>query len=142
MADMKCLACGTTYEDAPALCRECGGDRFERISSATGAPPEDPGCRLHFPWGTQTLRQDESVHLGRDPDFSPLASDLEHHLDVSRRHAKLSYANGHLMIEEAGSRNGTYLNGERVEDDFPAFISSTTTVRFGKSLDVRVEITG
>ena len=33
---------------------------------------------------------------------------------VSRRHAKLSIAPGGLLLEDLGSTNGTFVNGERI----------------------------
>jgi len=35
---------------------------------------------------------------------------------ASRRHAVLTMAQGDARLEDAGSQNGTYLNGERVEE--------------------------
>jgi pSer/pThr/pTyr-binding forkhead associated (FHA) protein len=36
--------------------------------------------------------------------------------DVSRRHCQLNCSDGVLSIRDLGSRNGTYVNGERVEE--------------------------
>ena len=36
---------------------------------------------------------------------------------VSRRHCQLSVENGNLKIRDLGSRNGTFLNGNRIEED-------------------------
>ncbi|GBD18414.1 Glycogen accumulation regulator GarA [bacterium HR27] len=36
-------------------------------------------------------------------------------LDVSRRHARIEYADGQFVIIDQGSTNGTYVNGVRVE---------------------------
>jgi len=46
---------------------------------------------------------------------------------VSRRHCQLSYNNEALKIRDLGSRNGTYLNGKRIEE---------TTVRAGDYITV------
>ena len=35
---------------------------------------------------------------------------------VSRRHCQLSYQEGNLSIRDLGSRNGTFLNGKKVEE--------------------------
>ena len=37
-------------------------------------------------------------------------------MNVSRRHCQLNYSDGVLRIRDLGSRNGTYLNGERVDE--------------------------
>jgi pSer/pThr/pTyr-binding forkhead associated (FHA) protein len=44
--------------------------------------------------------------------------DLRIPLDsVSRRHCQLSMENGSLKVRDLGSRNGTFLNGKRIEED-------------------------
>jgi DNA-binding winged helix-turn-helix (wHTH) protein len=48
--------------------------------------------------------------VGRDPGC-PLWIDSSF---VSRRHARLIVAPGAVMLEDLGSRNGTFLNGERI----------------------------
>ncbi len=43
--------------------------------------------------------------------------DLRIPLDsVSRRHCQLSVENGSLKVRDLGSRNGTFLNGKRIEE--------------------------
>ena len=49
--------------------------------------------------------------LGRDPSVGIVLADDE----VSRRHASVMAESEGLMIEDLGSRNGTYVNGERIE---------------------------
>ncbi len=34
---------------------------------------------------------------------------------ISKRHARLSFSEEHLMVEDLGSTNGTYVNGEKVQ---------------------------
>jgi len=38
------------------------------------------------------------------------------HLGVSRRHAEVSYEDGRLMVRDLGSRNGTFVNGDRITE--------------------------
>jgi pSer/pThr/pTyr-binding forkhead associated (FHA) protein len=60
-----------------------------------------------------TLGDDELV-IGRGVSGAGRLSD-DH--DVSRRHARVSHtADGQLTIEDLGSANGTFVNGERVRD--------------------------
>jgi NADPH-dependent 2,4-dienoyl-CoA reductase/sulfur reductase-like enzyme len=49
--------------------------------------------------------------IGREPN----ASLLINHYAVSRRHAEITYANGHYLLRDLGSRNGTFLNDIRLE---------------------------
>ena len=55
------------------------------------------------------------VTLGRSPECSmqlPAAG-------ASRRHASVAWRDGRVVLRDLGSTNGTYLNGERVEEEAP-----------------------
>ena len=53
------------------------------------------------------------VTIGRHPDSAIFLDDVT----VSRRHARVSRdTGGQYMLHDAGSLNGTYLDGERIED--------------------------
>jgi pSer/pThr/pTyr-binding forkhead associated (FHA) protein len=52
--------------------------------------------------------------IGRAPDCYPqLPSDLEH-MTVSRRHCLLDIDPPRVRVRDVGSRNGTYVNGEKI----------------------------
>jgi two-component system response regulator AtoC len=58
-----------------------------------------------------SLPHDGILHIGRDPEADiHIASP-----DVSRRHARLILSGGRAQIADAGSHNGTLVNGERVD---------------------------
>ncbi len=58
-----------------------------------------------------TLDPGRSYRLGRDPESEVVVdADL-----VSRTHAVLRFEGAHWVLEDAGSRNGTYANGRRVQ---------------------------
>jgi pSer/pThr/pTyr-binding forkhead associated (FHA) protein len=52
--------------------------------------------------------------------------------DVSRRHAELAVAEGQLSIEDLGSTNGTFVNGERI--DQPRRLNDGDEVRIGATV--------
>jgi len=63
---------------------------------------------------------DDDGRLGDDPE-------------ISRRHAYISRgADGRLTIEELGSANGTFVNGERI--DTPLILELGDTVRVGTTV--------
>jgi predicted component of type VI protein secretion system len=54
----------------------------------------------------------EELLIGRQ---APGAGKLGNDIEISRRHARVSReANGQFLIEDLGSTNGTYVNGERI----------------------------
>jgi pSer/pThr/pTyr-binding forkhead associated (FHA) protein len=80
----------------------------------------DPGVEKPREWTLQTTHPDGSVthhrlapntSIGRDPSCSiTLDSDL-----LSRRHAEVRIAGGHIEVTDLGSANGTYLNGRAIK---------------------------
>ncbi len=43
---------------------------------------------------------------------------------MSRRHARLFFANDHWNIEDLGSHNGTYLNGKKIRNSLPVAVGN------------------
>jgi hypothetical protein len=70
------------------------------------------------------------VTVGRDPSnalqFDPLKDDR-----VSTRHAQLLEQAGGVMLMDLGSRNGTYLNGQRIQGS--ATVASGALIQFGEA---------
>lgn len=58
------------------------------------------------------LPQQEKVVIGRSPNVDFIVADPT----VSLTHAVLSFSGGMWSLEDAGSTNGTYVNGWRVSD--------------------------
>jgi hypothetical protein len=53
--------------------------------------------------------------IGRqDKDWKPDIAIADRHRPVSRKHLQLSLLDGKVMVEDLGSENGTFVNGERV----------------------------
>jgi pSer/pThr/pTyr-binding forkhead associated (FHA) protein len=60
--------------------------------------------------GEFPLKQDKQIVIGRSSELDMvLVEDM-----VSRKHAKILIANGAITIEDLGSTNGTFVNGEKV----------------------------
>ena len=51
---------------------------------------------------------------------------------VSRRHAELQVDESGLRVRDLGSSNGTFHNGERIEDGEPVTLAPGDTITFGK----------
>jgi FHA domain len=88
------------------------GYAFREAPEGVGAVTEQPAAVLYqLVWagGRATFGEGEHV-LGRDPALE-LCVDLS---SVSRRHARLRIARGEAMLEDLGSKDGTFVNGKRL----------------------------
>lgn len=74
-----------------------------RISQSKGA---DAGREFEF--------DQDLIRIGRMPD-SDVNLDPEVDLDASGRHAEIRSENGRYLLIDTGSRNGTWLNGQRIK---------------------------
>lgn len=74
-----------------------------RLRQTKGA---DSGRELEF--------DQELIRIGRMPD-SDVNFDPEVDLDASGRHAEIRSEDGRYILIDTGSRNGTWLNGQRIK---------------------------
>jgi ABC-2 type transport system ATP-binding protein len=73
--------------------------------------------------------------IGRDPGADVVITDSE----VSSRHASVALADGGLVLEDLGSTNGTFVNGQSVSG--PQQLKSGDRIRLGATvLEVRVAV--
>lgn len=68
------------------------------------------------------------ITVGRDPSCE-LAFDPYTDLDVSSRHATITFQGDGVMIQDLGSRNGTFVNGTKISAAMP--LPQGATVQFG-----------
>jgi len=74
------------------------------------------------------LRAGVQLVVGRAPSSDIAIFDPT----ISRRHAGLQVDDSGLHVRDLGSSNGTFHNGERLEDEEPVVLSPGDTVTFGK----------
>ncbi|MFW5714536.1 MAG: FHA domain-containing protein, partial [Brevefilum sp.] len=79
------------------------------------------------PGKTYPIEQEELL-LGRDMENDIAISDPE----VSRRHARFYLENSNIYVEDLGSTNGTFLNGERISS--PQQLRPGDVITLGESL--------
>ncbi|MEE8134028.1 MAG: trypsin-like peptidase domain-containing protein [Gemmatimonadales bacterium] len=77
------------------------------------------------------------IALGRHP-ASDLQFDPDHDLQVSARHALVVQRGMHWYIRDAGSRNGTYVNGHRITIDTK--LDDTDQIRLGDTNGPVIEV--
>jgi pSer/pThr/pTyr-binding forkhead associated (FHA) protein len=77
--------------------------------------------------GEFPLKSEKQVVIGRSSELDMvLVEDM-----VSRKHAKIMIASGAITIEDLGSTNGTYLDGQRVTRPVAAEIGGS--IRIGRT---------
>lgn len=135
MSHIYCPECGFQNPEASNYCAKCGAllhTEEESSDTTLSLTPEDieeadsvslegfegpalvvraGGGRVgeHFgPAGERTT-------IGRSPDCDIFLDDVT----VSRRHAVLLERDGHFVVEDLGSLNGTFVNRRRIETAEP-----------------------
>ena len=100
-----CAHCGNQNSNDGSFCTFCGNQLSDK-SFVVGRLIllEDEGSREY-------LISDSSRSIGRD-GVNDLAVDDE---EMSSRHACINYADESFWVQDLGSTNGTFLNGERIE---------------------------
>ena len=98
--------------------------RSERSTSAAGPREPDLVCRLIW-WDREVaLRKGENI-LGRGAESAVFLDEAK----VSRRHARITLSGGEAILEDLGSRNGTFVGGRRIESTHR--LQDRDTIRIG-----------
>lgn len=120
-----CPACGAHVDE------EAGGTQagpesttasidaglFDDREQLEGVPTLAPGTGMLIVVrgpnaGSRFLVDRDMTTVGRHPDSDIFLDDVT----VSRRHAEIARREGALVLSDLGSLNGTYVNGDRVEE--------------------------
>ena len=86
------------------------------------------------PGASFTLEGDQ-MDVGRDSTNEIVINDAE----ISRRHARLTFQGGKYVLEDLGSTNGTFVNGQRLAG--PRVLKSGEVVSFGEQIVMIFEAT-
>ena len=111
-----------------------GGGRRRRAAAGPTpqpAPPRPASWWLVFvqgPGAGQSVALRDEVVLGRHSDTDVRIADDQ----VSRRHALIQRQGDAYVLSDLRSRNGTYLNGERLAG--PAYLRDGDTIGIGRAL--------
>lgn len=131
---MRCEACDASVPEGANYCPSCGaavavsaGSDNTTASIEIGeldphhvveeVPEMAPGTGMLVVVrgpnaGSRFLLDHETTTVGRHPDSAIFLDDVT----VSRRHAELLQADLGITLQDLGSLNGTYVNGERVDE--------------------------
>ena len=86
------------------------------------------------PGAAYTLEGDQ-LNIGRDSTNEVAINDAE----ISRRHARLTFQGGKYVLEDLGSTNGTFVNGQRLAG--PRVLKAGEVVSFGEQIVLVFEVT-
>ena len=78
--------------------------------------------------GTVYALDGELISIGRDSSNEITVNDAE----ISRRHSRLSFQGGKYVLEDMGSTNGTFVNGQRLTG--PRVLKSGEVVSLGEQI--------
>jgi len=90
--------------------------------------PDAPQLLLETEGDSQLISPSRTYHVGRDPVSDIVLDDPR----VSWHHAVLHVGNGHWMLDDTGSTNGTFANGRPVRH---LDVGPGSVVRFGNPAD-------
>lgn len=97
--------------------------------SRSPSPRRNSSCRLC--WGEQELPLSEGENvIGRTSEAAVRISSSR----VSRRHARIVVTGGRAVLEDLGSKNGTFLRGHRIQR--PVELSDGDEICFGRDFVV------
>ena len=143
---MYCTQCGTQLPQGANFCPSCGSPvqrpedgqeeggvpappshdtttaaidigAFDQSAQLEDVPELAPGTGMLVVVrgpnaGSRFLLDRKKTTIGRHPESHIFLDDVT----VSRRHVEVEREGDHLKVNDLGSLNGTYVNGERVED--------------------------
>lgn len=78
--------------------------------------------------GTVYALDGDQLHIGRESSNEIAVNDAE----VSRRHARLTFQGGKYVLEDMGSTNGTFVNGQRLTG--PRVLKSGEVISLGEQI--------
>ena len=111
-----------------------GTHQYLSVRTALGnKKPEHPPVRF-MPIRHRNISDDQMLdqwmNIGRTSQSEIMINDYT----ISKRHARIQHAlrRGGYMLEDLGSTNGTWINGERLVKSAPMRIQSSDTIRFGR----------
>lgn len=122
--------------------------------AAAGVPPRSGPADLFTPAGPEaanvvaviewpsgaTTEFSAQLNIGRDRGFCPFATEMTSERHVSRRHAVLEVCAEGIWVRDLDSRNGTFVNDEKVPSGRAVLVHRDAQIRFGPHSAVQLTL--
>lgn len=124
---------------------ETNGRREALPPACLGSKPLTLRLRVELSNQEFEIPLERAVEIGRSDPTSSVRPDIDlsstqiHNISISRRHARIAPKKDYVVIEDLGSVNGTYLNGQRLAPFLPELLVNGDTLQLGKLL-IRVAL--
>jgi pSer/pThr/pTyr-binding forkhead associated (FHA) protein len=99
------------------------GDKTKNLPKALKVAPGSPGQPLSV-----ELQRRKTILIGRGSDCDLVVKDPK----ASRHHCRLTREETSLVLEDLGSKNGTFVDGERIQA--PVALKPNQTFKVGDTL--------
>jgi serine/threonine protein kinase len=130
-----CFRCSAMNLPGKLFCTTCGYDlsgrraQNDRALGVSGRPYYARFSMMNGPLnGRQFKLHQDTTSIGRTTGNDIIIPDLT----VSRQHAVLRFENGHWVVEDKNSANGTFVNGTRIR--WPQPLNEGDQIRFGDEI--------
>jgi len=152
-----CPACGAHVTPGEVFCQFCGAALISHPPQPTASAPimatspapaagasgttsahsgpvlivAETGTELPLAQGTEALvgREDPYTNVYPDVDLTPFGAEDK---GVSRRHFKLTLAEGQYAVQDLASTNYTWLNQQRLQPNVPVSLKDGDEIRAGR----------
>ncbi len=142
LGELFCGECGSVLSDDDVVTDDMPeGEATLEIYQAEVMPGLASGALcfavwLEFPWGLEEI--DCQLNVGRDPDFSPLWSQIADIRYVSKRHAELYRMGSALLVRHVGTTNPTFINGRPLATGEEIMVRDGDRIGFSSHLEAFV----
>lgn len=138
-ADIVTCRCGWSGDrNEFEQCPLSGDDLWDTVPAAPPPPVQQPIALTVAGGARLTLSPGSGLGLGRDESY-PAAAAFAGHTNVSRYHAMLRYDGERLFVTDTDSRNGTFVDGVRLEPNREHRIEPGSTLRLAADVPIAID---